>query len=72
MRMFAQQWLHAGFATTQCVEANAVSPQIDFGADETMRPQGAYLEGVPQQARCSVFVGAAQIDDAALRRGGQV
>ena len=56
MRTLAQQPLRNGFAATQCVETNVVSPQIDFGADEAMRPQGVHRKGVSQQARCSVLL----------------
>src|SRR5438270_13207715 len=56
------------FATTQCIEADPVSSQVDFGANQTRTPVGADVEGVAQKCGSPFGIGPTQEDHRAFPR----
>src|SRR5262245_23537139 len=59
----SEERLMVRFAAAQCVEADAAFLQIDFGANESVRPIRGDIEPVPQHLHLAMIVRSAQIDD---------
>ena len=53
-----EQWLVVGLPASKGVESNLVLVEIDFGADESMRPLGIDREAATEELNLSGVVGA--------------
>jgi hypothetical protein len=65
VRDLSEEGLKGGFAASEGVKANGVGVEIDFAADESVRPERVDGESMSQQSDLAVIVGASEEDDLA-------
>ncbi len=65
--MRTEQWLESGFATTKSIETDAFVVEIDFGADQAMRPVLGHEESMTEDRSMAAIVSTANENDCAAR-----
>jgi hypothetical protein len=59
----SEEGLEMGFAAPEGIEADLVGVEVDFAADEAVRPEGINGEGVSEQVDVAMVVGTSEEDD---------
>lgn len=67
VRDLSDQGLVLWLSSSEGVEADGVGVEVDFTADEAMRPEWVDGEGTTKQANLTMIVGASEEDDLASR-----
>src|SRR5262245_12728978 len=58
--------LPSRFATSECMEANLSSCEVNVCSDQAVRPRAVHNKRVPEQADTTMGIGSAQVDNAAF------
>jgi hypothetical protein len=67
VRVRTEQWLEGGFATTKCIEADAFVVEVDFGANQPMRPVLGHRKVMTEDRGKATIVGTTDENDCAAR-----
>ena len=65
--MRTEQRLESGFATTKRIEADALVVEVDFGADQPMRPVLGHRKAMTEERGEAAIVGTTDENDRAAR-----